>query len=293
MKLLITGSNGQMGNEFRVIAEHDSLNEYIFTDIGELDITDPKAVTLFIQQEKPEAIVNCAGYTAVDKAETEPEKAMLINGTAVEILSTAATETDALLLHISTDYVFDGTAHIPYREDDTANPISVYAKSKYMGEVSVSRFANRGVIIRTSWLYSAFGNNFVKTILRYGAERGKLNVLFDQIGSPTYARDLCETIVKILPSMKSHRGTEVFHYSNEGVASWYDFALAIIQLSGISCQVLPIETKDYPLPAQRPFYSVLNKAKIKDRFGISIPYWRDSLLDCIGKLNEEYGMRKE
>ncbi|MBN1198714.1 MAG: dTDP-4-dehydrorhamnose reductase [Bacteroidales bacterium] len=287
MKILITGSNGQMGHEFQVIAKDDRINVYLFTDIGELNITDPEAVTRFIQRERPEVIVNCAGYTAVDKAENEAGNAMMINGTAVEILAKAANETDSILLHISTDYVFDGTAHTPYQEDHPVNPISIYAKSKCMGEEAVFSFANRGVIIRTSWLYSSFGHNFVKTILRYGRERGNLDVLYDQIGTPTYARDLCNAIAEILPSLNEHRGVGLFHYSNEGVASWYDFAKAIIELSDINCQVHPIESKDYPQPAQRPFYSVLNKAKFRNRFGISIPYWRDSLRDCILKLQEE------
>lgn len=287
MKILITGSKGQMGHEFQLIARGDDANEYIFTDIDELDITDPKAVTLFLRKEKPDIIVNCAGYTAVDNAERDHDKAMLINGTAVEILAKAANESDSLLVHISTDYVFDGTSHTPYHEEIPAKPISVYARSKYAGEEAVFSHANRGVIIRTSWLYSSFGQNFVKTIMKYGRERDKLNVIFDQIGTPTYARDLCRAIVLMLPSLKETWGVELFHYSNEGIASWYDFAMAIVELAEINCQVSPIESKDYLQLAPRPFYSVLNKTKIKNRFGITIPYWRDSLLDCILKLKEE------
>ncbi len=287
MKILITGSKGQMGNEFQVIARSDHSNVYLFTDIDELDITDTVAVTGLIRKEKPDIIVNCAGYTAVDNAERDLDKAILINGTAVEILAKIANETDSILLHVSTDYVFDGTACTPYQEDIPPNPISTYAKSKYEGEQAVFSHANRGVIIRTSWLYSSFGQNFVKTILKYGRERGSLNVIFDQIGTPTYARDLCKAIVDIIPALKDHWGVELFHYSNEGVASWYDFAKAIVELAEIHCQVLPIESKDYLQLAPRPFYSVLNKTRIKNRFGISIPYWRDSLLDCILKLKEE------
>ncbi|MBE0649060.1 MAG: dTDP-4-dehydrorhamnose reductase [Bacteroidales bacterium] len=287
MKFLITGSKGQMGNEFQVIARNDYSNKYIFTDVDELDITDQEAVKTLIQREKPDVIINCAGYTAVDNAEHDTDKADLINGTAVEILAKAANETDSILIHISTDYVFDGSSYTPYREDVPTNPISVYAKSKFKGEEAVFNLANRGVIIRTSWLYSSFGQNFVKTILKYGRERGSLNVIFDQIGTPTYARDLCRAIVEIIPSLKENWGVELFHYSNEGVASWYDFAVAIVELAEINCRINPIESKDYIQLAPRPFYSVLNKAKIKSRFGISIPYWRDSLLDCILKLKEE------
>ncbi|MFH1297486.1 MAG: dTDP-4-dehydrorhamnose reductase [Bacteroidota bacterium] len=286
MKILITGSKGQMGSEFQVISRGDSANRYLFTDIDELDITDPTAVSDMIRKEKPEFIVNCAGYTAVDNAEQEPEKALLINGTAVEIVAKAANETESILLHISTDYVFDGTACIPYLEETPPHPVSAYAKSKFEGEQALINHANRGVIIRTSWLYSPYGQNFVKTILKYGQERENLNVIFDQIGTPTYARDLCRTIQDILPSLSEHWGVELFHYSNEGVASWYDFAKAIAELAGMNCQILPIESKDYLQLAPRPFYSVLNKAKIKARFGISIPYWRDSLLDCILRLKE-------
>jgi dTDP-4-dehydrorhamnose reductase len=289
MKILITGSKGQMGHEFQVIARRDEANEYIFTDIDELDITDPKAVKLFLRKEKPGIIVNCAGYTAVDNAERDLDKAMLINGTAVEILAKAANESDAILIHISTDYIFDGTSYTPYHEENPAKPVSVYARSKYAGEEAVFSYANRGLIIRTSWLYSSYGQNFVKTIMKYGRERDSLNVIFDQIGTPTYARDLCRAIVSILPTVKENWGVELYHYSNEGVASWYDFAVAIVELAEIKCQISPIESKDYLQLAPRPFYSVLNKAKIKNRFGITIPYWRDSLLDCILKLKEEEG----
>ena len=281
MKILITGANGQMGNEFRRIGANSTDYQFLFTDIEELDITNPKAVNTFFQAETPDILINCAGYTAVDKAEEEPGKAMLINGTAVEILAEAANKTESLFIHISTDYVFDGTAFTPYREDAIPNPISAYAKSKYKGEQAVIYHANRGVIIRTSWLYSAFGENFVKTILKYGRERDTLSVIFDQIGTPTYARDLCCTILEILPSLNDHMGVALFHYSNEGVASWYDFAKAITELEGLKCRIIPIESKDYLQLASRPFYSVLNKSRIKARFGISIPHWRDSLQDCL------------
>ncbi len=276
-----------MGNEFRAVDEIASDYHFIFTDVEELDITNPKAVNTFFQTEKPDVVINCAGYTAVDKAEEEPQKAMLINGAAVEILAKAATNSESLLIHMSTDYVFDGTAFTPYLEDALPNPNSAYAKSKFEGEQAVIYNASRGIILRTSWLYSAYGQNFVKTILKYGRERDTLSVLFDQIGTPTYARDLCRTILEILPSLKDHRGVELFHYSNEGVASWYDFAKAITDLEELDCQILPIESKDYLQLASRPFYSVLNKRRIKARFGISIPYWRDSLKDCLVQLNRK------
>ncbi|MFH1159622.1 MAG: dTDP-4-dehydrorhamnose reductase [bacterium] len=281
MKILITGAKGQMGNEFQVLSKQDNSNQLLFTDIDELDITNAKAVSAFLTVEKPDVLINCAGYTAVDKAEQEPEKAFLINGTAVEILAKAVSLSNTLLIHISTDYVFNGNSNIPYREEDSPGPISVYARSKYEGERAVEKYAKRGIIIRTSWLYSAFGQNFVKTILKYGIERGTLRVVVDQIGSPTYARDLCKAILDILPVLGKHQGVQVFHFANEGLASWFDFAKAIVGFAGIPCEVYPIETRDYPLPATRPFYSVLNKEKIKATFGLTIPYWRDSLQDCI------------
>lgn len=287
MKILITGSKGQMGNEFQEIARSDRANSYLFTDVEELDITNVADVSRFLTREKPDILINCAGYTAVDNAERDMDRAMLINATAIEVLAKAANEHETLLIHISTDYVFDGTAHVPYTENVAANPISVYAKSKYEGEQALFNHANRGIIIRTSWLYSTFGQNFVRTILKYGRERGVLNVLFDQIGTPTYARDLCHTIIHMLPKLKDHWGVDLYHFSNEGVASWYDFAKAIIELAGVNCIITPIESKDYLQLAPRPFYSVLNKAKIREQFGITIPYWRDSLLDCILKLKEE------
>ena len=285
MKILITGANGQMGSEFRELEERFEMYQFLFTDIEELNITDSDAVNTYFQSEDPDIIINCAGYTTVDKAEEEPEKAMLINGIAPEILSKAASASDTLLIHISTDYVFNGRAYKPYTEDDSPDPISLYAQSKYAGEVAVETNANRGVIIRTSWLYSSYGNNFVKTILKLTKERENLNIIFDQIGNPTYARDLCKTILDILPDLETYQGVEFFHYSNEGVASWYDFASAIVDLSQINCQVYPIESKEYPLPAPRPYYSVMNKTKIKSQFGIKIPHWRDSLKDCLALLN--------
>ena len=287
MKILITGANGQLGNELKLFAASFPSFEFTFTDVAELDITDMQAVSACIDKLRPDFVVNCAAYTAVDKAEQEPDLALKINSLAVRNLSNACGEFDALLIHVSTDYIFSGKGYRPYVETDTPAPVSSYAKSKYSGETQMLSSCKNGVILRTSWLYSAFGNNFVKTILKYGKERGNLNVVFDQIGCPTYARDLALAILEIIPKLKGHEGIEVFHYANEGVASWYDFAKTIIEFSGISCIINPIETKDYPLPAPRPFYSVLNKAKFKERFGLAIPYWKDSVADCIKILNGE------
>jgi len=249
-----------------------------------LDITDISSVSEFYFSLHPVVVINCAAYTAVDKAEQEPELALKLNSLAVKNLSDASVKFNSLLVHISTDYIFNGKGHRPYVETDTPEPVSVYAKSKYDGEKQMLSACQKGVIIRTSWLYSSFGNNFVKTILKYSKERRSLDVVCDQIGSPTYAGDLALTILKIIPGIIDHHGIEIFHYSNEGVASWFDFAKTITEFAGINCKINPIETKDYPLPASRPFYSVLNKSKIKERFGLEIPYWKDSLEECLKKL---------
>jgi dTDP-4-dehydrorhamnose reductase len=285
MKILVTGSNGQLGNELRLLAPAYSGDIFIFTDVAELDITNETDLDYFIDREKPAVIINCAAYTAVDKAEQEDNLAFLINATAVGNLSRAAAKHHSLLIHISTDYVFDGKGFKPYMEDDPTNPVSLYAKSKHAGEQQVQSYAGKALIIRTSWLYSEFGNNFVKTMMKYGREREQLNVVFDQTGTPTYARDLAQTILDIIQKQPVINGVEVFHFSNEGVASWYDFAKAIMEISGINCRINPIETKEYPLPAVRPFYSVFNKSKIKQRFSIEIPYWRDSLQECMKKMS--------
>ncbi|MEI6749152.1 MAG: dTDP-4-dehydrorhamnose reductase [Bacteroidales bacterium] len=284
MKILITGSKGQLGNELRELSGDFAQFSFLYTDVEELNITAEAEVDKYFAACKPDVIINCAAYTAVDKAETEESRAYLINATAVGILARMATKYKALLVHVSTDYVFDGTAFLPYQETDNTNPVSVYARSKYAGELAVAENATRAIILRTSWLYSAFGNNFVKTILKYGKERDLLNVVFDQIGTPTYARDLAKAILSIIPEVMQCNSVEVYHYSNEGVASWYDFAKAIIEISGLGCRINPIGTKDYPLPATRPFYSVLNKSKLKEKFGLEIPYWRDSVNHCIQRL---------
>jgi dTDP-4-dehydrorhamnose reductase len=284
MKILVTGSNGQLGNELRALAHAYPAFQFIFTDLAELDITREVDIEGVVRAEKTDVIINCAAYTAVDKAEQEDNLAFLINATAVGNLARVAAKHNALLVHISTDYVFDGNGFKPYMEDDPTNPVSLYAKSKHAGEQQVQSYANRALIVRTSWLYSEFGTNFVKTMMKNGKDRRQMNVVFDQSGTPTYARDLAKTILDILQQQPVFDGVEVFHFSNEGVTSWYDFAKAIFEFTGIDCKINPIETKDYPLPAVRPFYSVLNKAKIKQRFHIEIPYWRDSLRECIVRL---------
>ena len=286
MKILVTGSNGQLGNEFRLLAPAYPDFSFIFTDVAELDITREPDIETLVKEEAPDAVINCAAYTAVDKAEQEDNLAFLINATAVGNLARVAAKSNVLLIHISTDYVFDGKGYKPYVEDDPTNPVSLYAKSKHAGEQQVQSYSSKALIIRTSWLYSEFGNNFVKTMMKYGKERGQLNVVFDQTGTPTYARDLAIILLEILQKQTIFEGVEVFHYSNEGVTSWYDFAKAIIEFSGINCKINPIETKDYPLPAARPFYSVFNKSKIKQRYQVNIPYWRDSLKECIQKIQQ-------
>jgi dTDP-4-dehydrorhamnose reductase len=235
---------------------------------------------------KPDIIINCAAYTAVDKAEFEENTAFLINSKAVEFLSKVSARHGSLMVHISTDYVFDGKAYYPYSETINVNPLSVYGRSKYEGEQAIHHYAAKALIIRTSWLYSEFGNNFVKTIRKYAKERDFLNIVYDQIGTPTYARDLAEIILKILPETISQSGVQVFHYSNEGVTSWYDFAKAIVDFSRIECKINPILSKEYPQAATRPMYSVLDKSKIKEMFSLEIPYWKDSLQECIDRLKE-------
>ncbi|MEI7525358.1 MAG: dTDP-4-dehydrorhamnose reductase [Mariniphaga sp.] len=284
MRILITGSNGQLGNEIRVLAEDYPDYEFIYTDIDELDISNPLKVDAFFTANKPLAVINCAAYTAVDKAETDKNLAYLINCEAVMNLSKSAAKIGALMIHVSTDYVFDGMNCVPYTESDPTNPQSVYGRTKLAGEEAVLKYAEKGIILRTSWLYSAFGNNFVKTMIKYGTERDELNVVCDQIGTPTYAKDLAKAILDIIPQAQLQPGIQLYHYSNEGVASWFDFAHVIMDLSAINCKVNPIQTKDYPVKAVRPAYSVLNKAKIKETFKINIPYWSDSVKDCILRL---------
>ncbi len=283
--ILVTGANGQVGSELQALVANGHYKDvnFYFTDKESLDITDYNATKAFIEANSIDTIVNCAAYTAVDKAEEHPEEVYAINTKAVEYLAKLAKEYSIVLIHISTDYVFDGESHTPLDEDAPTNPQGVYAKSKKEAEEKILEINPKGaIIIRTSWVYSYFGNNFVKTMLRLGAERESLNVVWDQIGSPTYARDLAHTILEILKSQYDwNRTPEIYHYSNEGVSSWYDFAKAIFDISSIECKLYPISTKEYPTPAKRPLYSVMKKDKIKKEFSLAIPYWRDSLKECL------------
>jgi dTDP-4-dehydrorhamnose reductase len=291
LNILITGSNGQLGSEFRQVSVLYPYYNFIYTDIAELDITAAGQIDQFFNEHNIDSVINCAGYTAVDRAEEEPDLAMLINSEAVANLVQACKKYDVYIVHISTDYVFDGKNNRAYREDDSPNPASSYGKSKLAGEETMMSCLEKGMIIRTSWLYSSFGSNFVKTILKKGAEKGKLNVVNDQVGCPTYARDLAVTILEILPKALSTNQFEIYHYSSEGECSWYEFAKAAIQLANIPCQVNPVTSEQYPQQASRPFYSVLDKTKIKEQFGIVIPHWRESLKECVEMLAKGGGLR--
>jgi dTDP-4-dehydrorhamnose reductase len=282
MNILITGSNGQLGNEMQISAKNFPNHHFIYTDVAELDICDKEALNAFIKSNDVNMIVNCAAYTAVDKAEDDVELCYKINAKAVKNIGEVATANNAKVIHVSTDYVFDGTNHVPYTEDMPVCPSSVYGKSKLAGEEALMSTCSNAVIIRTAWLYSSFGNNFVKTMIKLGTERESLNVIFDQVGSPTYAADLAEAIMTIISHESFVPG--IYHYSNEGVCSWYDFTKSIHRKSNITCNVQAIETKDYPTRTPRPHYSVLNKAKIKSTYGIAVPHWEDSLDKCLSIL---------
>ena len=285
MNILVTGCNGQLGSEIRRMAEAFPQHTFYYTDVAELDITCQKAVERFAEEHQIDGIVNCAAYTAVDKAEDNEALCELLNGEAPGYLAAAIENRGGWIIHISTDYVFDGKAHLPYRETDATNPQSVYGRTKLAGEKNVLQLCSRTVIIRTAWLYSSFGNNFVKTMIRLGRERSELGVVFDQIGTPTYARDLASAIFTIID-----KGIQpgIYHFTNEGTASWYDFAKAVHRMAGIrTCKVSPIHTADYHTQACRPHYSVLDKTKIKNTFSIEIPYWEESLNTCIQRLLNE------
>lgn len=285
--ILVTGAKGQLGSEIRALSVLYPQHEFTFTDRTTLDLSNLCKMENFFDDHTFDAIINCAAYTAVDKAESEKELADTINHRFVSMLAKIAKRNNAALIHISTDYVFNGEHHRPYIESDPTNPQGVYGRTKRDGENAILSVApSNTVIIRTSWVYSSFGNNFLKTMLRLGKERDDLGVIFDQVGTPTYARDLAQTILEILPIIKNE-SPEIYHYSNEGVASWYDFAKSIFELSGITCQLNPITTDQYPTPAKRPHYSLLNKIKIKTDFEITIPYWRDSLKECLITLGEK------
>lgn len=282
MNILVTGAKGQLGSELKKL--HHLLEKYhfIFADFEELDITNEEVVRDFFRYNKINYCINCAAYTAVDKAEGEADKAELINAKAVRLLAEQCASQSATLIHISTDYVFDGRSYTPYTEVDMANPINIYGKTKLFGEQMALSKNAKTMVIRTSWLYSTFGNNFVKTMLRLAEAKPSLSVVADQIGTPTYAEDLARTILQIINTSSAHFG--IYHYSNEGVASWYDFAHAIFQIKKLNINLIPIKTEAYPTPAKRPAYSILDKTKIKETFGLTIPHWGESLEKCLKSL---------
>jgi dTDP-4-dehydrorhamnose reductase len=287
MNILVTGSNGQLGSEIKDIVANYKDFCFFFRDLPALDICNSKQLALFFTENSIDTVINCAAYTNVDKAEEDIEIAEKVNATGVLNLVNALEKVQGKLIHISTDYVFDGSNFLPYQESDEVNPIGVYGNTKRRGELAVINSGIDGIVIRTSWLYSAYGNNFVKTMLRFGNERDELDVIFDQVGTPTSASDLAKTCLDILTYKKDAKINSkgnIYHFSNEGVASWYDFAVAIMEFGKVDCQVKPIQTKDYPTLAKRPPFSVLNKTKIKTDFEIEIPYWRDALVACIQKL---------
>lgn len=278
MRILVTGANGQLGSEIRAIECDYDDHQFFFYNSTEMDITDSFSVLNAFEKCNPEMVINCAAYTAVDKAEDEPEEAFGVNAFGVKHLVHACLQTGASLIHISTDYVFNGKNHRPYVESDNVDPIGVYGKSKRAGEEAILDSNISGLIIRTSWVYSQYGSNFVKTMLRLGKEHDRLNVIFDQVGTPTNAMDLAQAIMAAIDQKEKWNGNrEIFHFSNEGVCSWFDFAFAIFEISGINCKVNPILTKDYPTKADRPHFSVLDKTAFKNRFNLSVPFWKSSL----------------
>ncbi len=282
MKILITGCNGQLGNEMQLLAQANGQHEWFFTDVDELDITRADAVEEFVSKNAIDGIVNCAAYTAVDKAESNEDLCHLLNCVAPGYLAESIERRGGWIVQVSTDYVFDGTNHTPYTEDEPTCPNSVYGRTKLAGEQRVMQACSKAMIVRTAWLYSTFGNNFVKTMLRLGREKQELGVIFDQIGTPTYARDLAAAIMTAI-----NKGIVpgIYHFTNEGVTSWYDFTKAIHRIAGITtCHVCPLHTSEYPTPAARPHYSVLDKTKIKQTYGIEIPYWEVSLTECLSRI---------
>ncbi|MCC6463326.1 MAG: dTDP-4-dehydrorhamnose reductase [Saprospiraceae bacterium] len=288
-RILVTGARGQLGLSFRHLAGQFPDWHFHYVDIDELDITNRKAVFSFFNTQQPDWCINCAAYALVDKAESEPALARRVNVAGVKNLAEACAGAGIPLVHFSTDYVYHGQRNLPYREEDPVSPKSVYARTKLAGDRAALRGNPLSMVIRTSWLYSPWGNNFLLTMLRLGAQRPELRVVFDQCGTPTYAPDLALAVLHIVQqveqkSIERHRIGGIWHYSNEGVASWYDFAQAIFDLRNMPCRVWPIESKDFPTPVARPPFSVLNKAKIKAAFGLDIPYWRDGLERCLAEL---------
>ena len=284
MNILLTGCNGQLGNEIQLLEKDYGQHRFFNTDVAELDITNQLAVADFVGRNEIDGIINCAAYTAVDKSEDNKELCTTLNTVAPAYLAAAVEKRGGWIVQVSTDYVFNGKAHKPYVETDTPSPDSVYGSTKLAGELGVQKFCKRAMVIRTAWLYSTFGNNFVKTMIRLGKEREELGVVFDQIGTPTYAGDLAKAI---MTAVEKGIKPGVYHFSNEGVTSWYDFTKAIHRIAGImTCKVRPIHTSEYPTPANRPHFSVLDKTKIKETYDMEIPYWEESLRKCIEKLKD-------
>ena len=283
--ILITGCNGQLGREMQSLSAKYPNYTYFFTDVAELDITNEEAINAFVEEHEIDCVVNCAAYTAVDKAESDDSLCDLLNHVAPGYLARAVARRGGSMVHVSTDYVFDGRHFTPYKEEEPTCPASVYGRTKLQGEEEVQRSCAQSMIVRTAWLYSVHGTNFVKTMLRLGREKERLGVIFDQVGTPTYARDLAAAI---FAAIEQGIVPGVYHFSNEGVISWYDFTRAIHRIAGITrCDVQPLHTEEYPTAAARPHYSVLDKTKIKKTYGIRIPYWEDSLKECIQLLEQE------
>lgn len=287
MNILVTGANGQLGNEIRLLG-NASANKYIFTDVAELDITNKQTVQKFVADKNIAVIINCAAYTAVERAEDESEKADLINHIAVKNLAEVTKTYNAVFIHVSTDYVFGGMGNLPFLEDDEVNPLGVYGKTKLAGEQTIKESGCKALIFRTAWLYSSFGNNFVKTMIKLTSEKESIKVVYDQVGSPTYAGDLAKLIFDIVETRKYIGNEGIYHFTNEGVISWYDFAVEIAKLAGnTKCKINPCRSEEFPTKVKRPAYSVLDKAKIKKTFSTEIPYWKDSLALCMEKIKEK------
>ncbi len=285
MNILVTGCNGQLGNEIQLLEKSHENHKFFNTDVNELDITDAQAIERFVDEHSVDGIINCAAYTAVDRAEENEALCGKLNADAPGWLAAAMGRRGGWMVQVSTDYVFDGTKHTPYVETDGTCPDSVYGRTKLAGEQLVVKNCSRSMIVRTAWLYSTFGNNFVKTMMRLGKEKPELGVIFDQIGTPTYARDLA---VAIMTAVDRGIVPGIYHFSNEGVTSWYDFTKAIHRIAGITdCHVRPLHTSEYPTPAHRPHYSVLDKTKIKQTYNIEIPHWEESLAECISQLDNK------
>ena len=284
VKVIVFGASGQLGQCFKKVVENEHIVSVYFPLEGEANILDNAALKTIFEKQKPDYCINCAAYTAVDKAEDDTEMALKVNKTGVENLSRFCAEYNSTLIHISTDFVFQGNEPTPRTETDATNPISVYGQTKLDGEKVLEDMLKKYFIIRTGWLYSEYANNFVKTMLKLGEERDELSVIADQVGTPTYAIDLATCIMQIIDSKSTAYG--LYHYSNEGITSWYDFARAIFDIAGTKVKVIPVKTSEYVTRAPRPAYSVMDKSKIKNEFGMEIPYWRDSLINCISKLQE-------